>query len=79
MKVTLILLSCLVAISCQQRFGWNSPFNPRFGYSPYYYVVLPNDELYVQSEVCSARLLSGLFKRIAIKRKFYIVFRMINH
>jgi hypothetical protein len=76
MKITLILLSYLVAISCQQRIGWNSPFNPRFGYSPYYYVYagMPNDELYVQSEVRSARLLSGLLKRLNVLKNTILLF-----
>jgi hypothetical protein len=40
-----------VAISCQQRLGWNSPFNPRFGYSPYYHAMLHYGQPFMQSEV----------------------------
>jgi len=40
MKIVLVLLSCLVAVSYQQRFS----FTPRIGYLPYWYGVLPNGQ-----------------------------------
>jgi hypothetical protein len=48
MKIALVLLSCLVAVSYQQRLS----FTPRIGYLPYWYGVLPNGQhVLLDSEV----------------------------
>jgi hypothetical protein len=52
MKIALVLLSCLVAVSYQQRFA----ITPRIGYLPYWYGVLPNGQhVLLDSEVMKTK------------------------
>ena len=37
MKLTLLLVTCLVGVSYQQRYIWHVPYGPRAHYTPLYY------------------------------------------
>jgi hypothetical protein len=77
----MILLSCLVAISCQQDSARTRGLTfvlalHLIGYSPCYYAAMDFHFMDVQSEVCSARLVSCLFMSLDLYGNCYTADRL---